>query len=221
MKKHSHSSKFVLARALYAFLDVVVVFLIGILAFYSQIIDGHSTNTQLMWIFVYIASVAVTVVLAFIIFRVYKMITSNFGIYETVKISFITLIIQVLGLIAIVLVPDEIIPSPTFSIWILTTIALVFIFPSIRIAARVVKTVINSLNKRDNVRTLVIGAGTVAKIVVDESRSNKMSKNNIVVLVDDNPDKIGGTFSNIPVEGPISDVSKIISVSSLMFYFNK
>lgn len=211
MKKHSHSSKFVLARALYAFLDVVVVFLIGILAFYSQIIDGHSTSTQLMWIFVYIASVAVTVVLAFIIFRVYKMITSNFGIYETVKISFITLIIQVLGLIAIVIVPDEIIPSPTFSIWILTTIALAFIFPSIRIAARVVKTMINSLNKRDNVRTLVIGAGAVAKIVVDESRSNKMNKNNIVVLVDDNPDKIGGTFSNIPVEGPISDVSKIIN----------
>ncbi len=177
MKKHSHSSKFVLARALYAFLDVVVVFLIGILAFYSQIIDGHSTSTQLMWIFVYIASVAVMVVLAFIIFRVYKMITSNFGIYETVKISFITLIIQVLCLIAIVLVPDEIIPSPTFSIWILTTIALVFIFPSIRIAARVVKTMINSLNKRDNVRTLVIGAGAVAKIVVDESRSNiKKSK---------------------------------------------
>lgn len=210
MKKHTHTSRFILARALYAFMDILAVFIIGILAFYPQIINGHSTSTQLIAIFSYLGGMALVIILTFIVFKVYKMITANFGIFETVKMAAIVLVIQVIGLITIILIPDEIIPSPTLSIWILTTLVAIFVFPSIRIAARVVKAMLTSFKKCDSVRTLVIGAGTVAKIIVDESRTNKLNKNNIVVLVDDSRDKIGGTFSNISVEGPITEVSQII-----------
>ena len=35
-----------------------------------------------------------------------------------------------------------------------------------------------------------------------------------VVVVDDDPNKIGGLFQNIPVKGPISDIKKIIEFSN-------
>jgi FlaA1/EpsC-like NDP-sugar epimerase len=56
----------------------------------------------------------------------------------------------------------------------------------------------------------VIGAGSVGKVVIDECRYNKDNKHHVVVMVDDDKNKIGGMFSNIPVKGPISEINKVI-----------
>ena len=67
--------------------------------------------------------------------------------------------------------------------------------------------------KSKKVRTVVIGAGVTGKFVIDESRKNKDNHNYVVAIVDDDPNKIGGLFQNIPVKGPISDIKKIIEFS--------
>jgi len=59
-------------------------------------------------------------------------------------------------------------------------------------------------------RTIVIGAGSAAKIVIEDSTKNLASKNHIVAIVDDDIEKIGGTFNGLRIEGPITHIKEIV-----------
>ena len=94
--------------------------------------------------------------------------------------------------------------------WSLATVTVSFLYSFLRLLVRV-SNIASAISKKENkVRTIVIGAGATGKVVVDESRRNKDNHNQIVCVVDDDPNKIGGLFSGIPVKGPISDIAKII-----------
>jgi len=88
--------------------------------------------------------------------------------------------------------------------------ALVFLHPLQRVIVRVLNLTSIVMNKKNRVKTIVIGAGATGKVVIDETRRNKENRNQIVAVVDDDPNKIGGLFANIPVKGPVSDIAKII-----------
>lgn len=92
----------------------------------------------------------------------------------------------------------------------LSTAALLFLHPLLRVFVRVFNIATNISKKTNKVKTIVIGAGATGKVVVDESRRNENNHNDIVCIVDDDPNKIGGLFANIPVKGPVSDIAKII-----------
>ncbi|MBR0439806.1 MAG: polysaccharide biosynthesis protein [Bacilli bacterium] len=194
---------------IYAIADVIICFLVTTISFVSFYgVSGFKDN--IISSFIYAGSISLATLIVFFILKIYKIITTQISILDAVKIIFVTLGIHVTGLIVITVVPQ----LPRFTdfvfAWLLSTGFLIFSHVSIRVAVRVFNMASVVGSKTNKVRTLVIGAGATGKVVIDESRRNPHNHNKIIVMVDDDPNKIGGLFSNIPIKGPIKDIAKII-----------
>lgn len=194
---------------LYAISDVLVSFLVTLITLISYYgFDGFKSN----WIasLIYAGSIAIFTFLMFLVFKVYKIITKDIGIFESIRIVAVALFVNIVGLIVSIFIPQ--LPSvPLFLFnWSLGTVTLLFIHPVLRVFVRVFLLANVRFKKENKVRTIVIGAGATGKVVVDETRRNEKNHNQIVAVVDDDPNKIGGLFANIPVKGPVSDIAKII-----------
>ena len=200
---------------IYVILDILFSFGVITLSFLSAygyyIYEDHLVSSL-----IYAGSIALATVIVFMIFKVYKIITLNIGIVECVKIIICTLGVHLTGLIALILINaisgEHILPpiNQYLFVWMLSTSSLIFLHPSFRIFVRVFNIANVITKKRNGVRTIVIGAGATGKLVIDESRRNPENHNRVVCVVDDDVRKIRGTFANVPVEGPISNISNII-----------
>lgn len=194
---------------LYAILDVCVCFVIVTMSLVSYYgFDGYASN--LIPNMIYTASISLATLGVFYFSRIYKIITTNIGLFETLRIILATIVVHVVGFIVTIFVP--VLPSVHLFVfaWFLSTMSLVLIHPSIRIMVRLLNLTRIIRTKESRVRTIVIGAGATGKVVVDESRRNPLNHNQIVAFVDDDPNKIGGLFANVPVKGPITEIAKII-----------
>ena len=194
---------------LYIVGDIVTAFLISFLSFLAYYgIDNFATN--IVASFIYFASIAVVTVVLFLFFKVYRIISTEIGMFESLKIMSLTLSVNIFGLVAIIFVP--VLPSIKDYIfcWLLSTVVMMFAHPSLRYFIRLLHIAHSVSQKRNRVRTVVIGAGATGKVVVDESRRNELNHNQIVAIVDDDVNKIGGSLANIPIKGPIDDIAKII-----------
>ena len=194
---------------IYAILDVIIAFGIvcfSLLSYYG--FDGFYQNMAIC--FAYAGSIAIVTFLVFLVAKVYRIMTTNIGLFESLRIMIITFAIHLVAMVVSALVEQ----LPDFRLyffqWLLATISLVFIHPSLRMVVRIAYTAFIMSKKQDAVRTIVIGAGVTGKLVVDESRRNIDNHNKVVAIMDDDPHKIGGSFANLPIEGPISNVAKII-----------
>ena len=194
---------------IYAILDVLVCFgviTISFLSFYG--FNGY--GEKLLECLLYAGGVSLATVLAFLITKIYKIITINIGVFETIRIMIVVLIVQILGFIVTLVVPALPRFSPYIFIWMLSTTTLLLLHPLIRISVRVFYSAGIIVSKPNKVRTIVIGAGATGKVVIDESRRNKQNHNQVVLVVDDDPNKIGGSLANVPVKGPIKDIAKLV-----------
>ena len=194
---------------LYILTDLIITFVI---AFFALVVavgwDNLGTNYAAGLI--YAASTSVAIVLFYLVLGIYKMLTSNIGLVETAKIIFAGLVIKLIGLIIGSILPQLPDFIDALPIWLLSTPTTLFFLAGSRVLARAVSLLFTSLRKTNRVRTLVIGAGSAGKIVVDESRRNKDNHNQVIAFVDDDINKIGGTFANLPVKGPINQIATII-----------
>lgn len=196
-------------KIIYLILDLILVFAFSFLSFLA--FNNKTTIIEdIIPTLVYCATYAAITVICFISFGVYKIITKEMGLFESFKILLIFFLLSVICYFAVVLIPwfnagwDYIYP------WTLSTVALMFLLPSIRLLVRFLKLQSIMFHKTNTIKTLVIGAGATGKVVIDETRRNKDNKNQIVAVIDDDPNKIGGMLANIPVKGPIKDIAKII-----------
>ena len=194
---------------LYILSDLAIIFAVALLSFYLPGRDIFLNNLNFK--FIYAAGLSAFTVIVFGVFKVYKMFTSEIGIFEMIKLIVLTFITQVVGFVVIAVVKE----LPDARWYILPFIpslstAILFILLS-RVFIRVVTIFRNMVNKKEKVRTIVIGAGSAGKIVIDESRKNVENHNFVVAFVDDDINKIGGTFSNLPVEGPINRIAEFIT----------
>ncbi len=199
--------------ALYILADILITALVWFLYFASFAFKGPGplNQTQSLGIIIYISSMAILTVIAFIISKVYRLLLRNIGTPDVVKVGLVALSIQIIGLIALYVVPQELLPRTDiiFIPWMMVGLANVFGVCIIRVLPRFFYNYFRAANEKTT-RTLIIGAGSASKIVLDDTRKNKDFHNKVIVVVDDDKNKIGGRFSNIPVEGPISNVAKII-----------
>lgn len=198
-------------KIIYVVIDFLIAFsisLVSLLSYYKP--DAFVENYRWLSSLIYSGSAALVTIVAFWFFKIYRIITKDVGIFECVRMMIISFIIQIIGLIVISFVPY--LPRFTDYIfaWMLSGTAIVFLHPLQRILVRVLNIANIVMRKENKVKTIVVGAGATGKLVVDESRRNVDNHNQIVAVVDDDPNKIGGLFANIPVKGPISDIAKII-----------
>ena len=161
-------------------------------------------------ILIYCASLSLATVLVFYFSGVYRILAKDMGLFESVFILIHSAAVNIIGIFVITFVkymPDG---AEFFWIWLLSSIALVFVLPSLRLCVRGFNLLLQVSKKKNHVRTLVIGAGAAGKVVVDESRRNKDNNNKVIAFVDDDVNKIGGTFAGLPVKGPISKIATVI-----------
>lgn len=194
---------------LYIPYDFIVTFAIVLVSFLAEQGTSFFLNKPLMPL-LYSAGLSAITVLIFFVFGIYKIITHNFGLYEAIKIIMITLVIQIIGLLFVLLAPGLPEIGRFVYSWLLSTAVLVLLLPFSRLFTRVWLLFKNFGNKKDKIRTLVIGAGAAGKIVIDETRRNYESKNIVVGFVDDDKNKIGKTFAGVNVYGPISNIQEIV-----------
>lgn len=190
--------------------DIILIFgltFVSFVAYYDTFVIREYFNS----ILIYCAAISVATVVMFFIFGVYKILLKDMGMFETAKIFFISSIIQVAGIICIAFVPYLPTADHFFWTWVLAAISSSFLLAASRLIVRSINVLKQMVSKKDKVRTLVIGAGASGKVVVDESRRNKDNHNLVIAFVDDDINKIGGTFANLPVKGPIANIDTIIN----------
>ncbi|MCQ2802646.1 MAG: polysaccharide biosynthesis protein, partial [Bacilli bacterium] len=202
--------KFFTFSKLYILADIVLIFGITFLTFF----DSYSKdvfNNSLTGILLYCGGSALVTVILFAVLKLYHMAYENFGLADCVRVAIGYSVPALTGLIVLLTVDGLHFETNHIIVWVLLSTTILFALTIIRALPREIKTLHRMIEKRKlGVRTMIIGAGDAAKIVIDDSRNNLKSKNNIVVLVDDDEKKIGSIYSNIKVVGPISNVSKIV-----------
>ena len=205
----THHSKHL--HLIYVVTDFLLVFLLSLFSFFAYVRSSNASIDTMGPGMIYSASLAALTVIALAAFQVYRMLTTNIGLLESFEISAVTLGCQLLGAVALAFIP-VLPPFHEFVFpWILSAGLTVLAVPGTRAIWRSISLFHNlRVKRKEGVRTLVIGAGSAAKIVVDESRKNKTNHNNVVAFVDDDVNKIGGTFAGLPVKGPISQVGEVV-----------
>jgi len=202
-------------KLLYVLVDAILAFTFGLFTFrYSGVLGFSSfTNIQIISILIYSGVLAFIHIFLFFILRVYDILSTNFSLVDAFKVSIISLSISLTGFLTILFVPNRYLffQWPEILSWGLATIMLIVLMIAERLAPRLLTLFQSGIHSKKTIRTLVVGAGSAAKIVVDDSRFNRNNLHRIVVMVDDDKKKIGRMFSNIPVEGPIENINGIIT----------
>ena len=202
------SSKY---KIIYVLLDILIVFGVSLITFISFYKPANFVNIN-NWLpsIIYCGGIALIFPIVFWFFKVYKIITIEIGVFECIRIMFATLLTQLVGLIVVSVISY----LPRFAeyifAWMLSTATLMLFLPVLRVLVRVLNIATIVSKKENKVKTIVIGAGATGKVVIDETRRNPKNHNQIISVVDDDPNKIGGLLANIPVKGPIKDIAKII-----------
>ena len=201
-------------KLLYILADAIIAFGFGLFTFrYSGVLGFSSfTDAQTIGILVYSGVLALLHIIFFFVFKVYNILSSNFSIADSLKVIVISFVISIVGLVCIIFIPDEILffQWQLLVSWGIATLMIAILMIAKRFAPRLLALFRKIRGSSKPIRTLVIGAGSVGKVVIDECRYNKENKHHVVVMVDDDKNKIGGMFSNIPVKGPISEINKVI-----------
>ncbi len=201
-------------KLLYILADAIIAFGFGLFTFrYSGVLGFSSfTDTQTIGILVYSGVLALLHIIFFFVFKVYNILSSNFSIADSLKVIVISFVISVVGLVGIIFIPDKFLffQWQLLVSWGISTLMIAILMIAERFAPRLLTLFRKIRGSSKPIRTLVIGAGSVGKVVIDECRYNKDNKHHVVVMVDDDKNKIGGMFSNIPVKGPISEINKVI-----------
>ena len=201
-------------KLIYVLIDIVLAFGFGLYTFRYSSVSGFSafTHTQMVSMLIFSAGLALLHVALFIAFKVYDILSENFSITDVVKVSLISFAASFVGLIVILATPNKYLFFQWQELvsWGVATFMLMVLLNFERFSSRLYSLILKRMKSPKTIRTLVIGAGSAAKIVVDDAKYNRKNKHKVVVLIDDDPNKIGGMFSNIPVKGPISEVNKVI-----------
>lgn len=192
-------------------LDVILItFSHWISITYISPIEGDFL--QIEYWYIYLLIILVVKILVLSIFNLYKIILEFVGFSEVMRVFAATIISSLIVFGIFFFLEKEVFPTYLF----LFSIPVEFCLLT---AVRFIKRFFISIgfghnNKkrgnRDFVNTLVIGAGSGGKLVLDEVNKNKRLNNKIIAFVDDDPEKIGKRLNGIIIFGPISNAVKLI-----------
>ena len=204
---------------LYVISDFIVTVLGNMIGFIAM--NGYFVFAKyFLAIGLYCGISGLIMVLVFWISGIYKIITKDIGFVELFRILVTALAVQLVGLFVLLFVP--IFKAMQFEVgaryafgWTLCATSIIYLLPSTRLLVRAFNISKIITQKQNAIRTLVVGAGAAGKIVVDETRRNKDNRNKVVAFIDDDINKIGGSFANLPVKGPISDIGTAIDYYSI------
>ncbi len=151
-----------------------------------------------------VATASVLVVIFLLLFRGYD----NLWKYSSIKDYSKTLLLCAMATM-VLLILDFLFPDPflTAKLIVFSNFIGAVLIVGSRICARVVLSVTDlPARKFTGARTLIIGSGSAAKLLIDDIHRGQTSPYQIVGLIDDNPEKIGRYINNYKVLGSRNDV---------------
>ncbi len=140
--------------------------------------------------------------------RFYKIITIHFGLLDAVKLLLFGFLFNgIFVSIYTFLGHDLSLLEILFALG-----SLPFVLVTLRASRRILALWLHIKGKVNGkrLRTLVIGAGSAGKLIIDEMRTNLSLNSKVVLVMDDDHEKIGRSFLGIPVKGPLTDISQLI-----------
>lgn len=97
------------------------------------------------------------------------------------------------------------------SFYIFDAILLFLMFLTSRFARRIQKQLFSEKSDEElKKRTLLIGAGSAASILIQETQRVSRSSRNIICIIDDNVNKKGKYLKNIPIVGTRDDITAVV-----------
>ena len=201
---------------LYYVCDLLLSFVMVVFSYLTQSwreIGSSSFNNEVLPVMLtYSASIAVITVAIFMLFKVYKTLTRNFSLTDAIRIAILTLSVNVVGFVTIIILQKCIgcIRPSAFS-WILSTVCLCALLPTLRLSNRFIRLFTTSFKRKEVVNTIIIGAGVNGRNVMEETKNNASVNNKVVAFVDDDMSKIGSYMYGIPVVGPISELPSFVN----------
>ena len=153
--------------------------------------------------------VSLVIVSLFLLFGVYRFTLKTIGFFEFLRIYAISFVVLMVSYIPLYLLKKDL-PCPNIWPWLTCSLSIGFFLCAIRYIYHVFQMFRSARKGKTRIRTLLVGAGVMAKVFFDETLNNKNSKNKVVAFIDDDVNKIGGTLSNLPIKGPISDIATVI-----------
>jgi len=193
-------------KILYPILDFIFSLLVFMFSFFAI----RNESIDLLSCLFFSLGAAVIYVLFFKAIGVYKIAVTEIGSHDSFRIVLMTIAYIVVSYIVAGFIPG----LPTHQDYFFSAISscgfLSIVIMGSRYLPRLLakQAVLHANQKR--YRTIVIGAGSAAKIIIEDTCKNMASKNHIVALVDDDIEKIGGTFSGLRIEGPICHIKEIV-----------
>ncbi|MCR5308840.1 MAG: polysaccharide biosynthesis protein [Bacilli bacterium] len=172
---------------------------------------NKSTNYA-NYLAIVIASVvgSLTIVLLFMIAKVYKLENSEIGLHDTAYIALYSTICACINYVISGFIPELPTHLESAPAFVLYFISLTTVLGATRYIPRFITSFKMRHIDKKGYRTIVIGAGAAAKIIVEDTRKNLNNKNKVVAFVDDDVEKIGKIYSGLNIEGPISNIQEII-----------
>lgn len=178
--------------------DIIAILLSSILAIWIRFDFGTIPQTYLVNSYNYIISDIILMLSVFYVLRLYTSVWQYASVIEMLDVIGGCLIFECLTFMY----------KFTFNIsmprsyYLIQAMLLMIFVGGSRFFFRVLRTIVlHYENRSKNKNTMIIGAGSAGRMLIEEISVNKNYDNKILCIIDDNKEKTGTYIRNIPVVG--------------------
>lgn len=205
---HSDDAKRTLRVIFLALVDLVVIQFSAFMALLARFDFSYTLlreSTFLDALLRYAPWFTMLTVLIFIPFKLYSSLWEFAGVDELLHILLAAMAVAVLQFAAIVLnLVDLPLSFPMLNAMFLAVLTMLF-----RFSYRMARSIARRRSRRGvQARTMLIGAGSAGMQTLREFETSENSKNHVVCIIDDDPQKTGRYLNNVKIVGTRRDIAK-------------
>lgn len=205
---HSDDAKRTLRVIFLALVDLVVIQFSAFMALLARFDFSYTLlreSTFLDALLRYAPWFTMLTVLIFIPFKLYSSLWEFAGVDELLHILLAAMAVAVLQFAAIVL---NLVVLP-LSFPMLNAMFLAVLTVLFRFSYRMARSIARRRSRRGvQARTMLIGAGSAGMQTLREFETSENSKNHVVCIIDDDPQKTGRYLNNVKIVGTRRDIAK-------------
>lgn len=205
---HSDDAKRTLRVIFLALVDLVVIQFSAFMALLARFDFSYTLLRESMFLDAllrYAPWFTMLTVLIFIPFKLYSSLWEFASVDELLHILLAAMAVAVLQFAAIVLnLVDLPLSFPILNAMFLAVLTVLF-----RFSYRMARSIARRRSRRGvQARTMLIGAGSAGMQTLREFETSENSKNHVVCIIDDDPQKTGRYLNNVKIVGTRCDIAK-------------
>ena len=186
-------------KALFLIIDIIILTFTSILAVYLRFDLGAVPEVYLTNSYKYLLIDAIIMVIVFGALRLYSSVWSFASVIELINVVEGCILFEMCSFLYKTIFN---IPMPR-SYYLIQLMMLIILVGGTRFFYRIVKAIIKKIeNNGKAINTMIIGAGSAGRLLIDEIENNKQGFNNkIVCVIDDSKSKKKSFIRDIPIIG--------------------